>query len=431
MVNDEYAEPTRLSDPDAEVALLAACLHSKNARIEARRHITGADFFQPAHEQVWDLLGDLDRHGRSVDPVTLMAGVDRSTPQGRALADVVVAVTSSIGHPDHTADYAAVIRGWATRRRVQDVGRQLVQRSLDLATPPSTLAAKGVQVLTAVRDQGAAADVTAKTLAELMEVPDDEPTWVIPGLMETGDRLMLTGTEGAGKSALSRQLGIMAAAGIHPFTEGIMPPIRVAYVDCENKDAQIKRNTRPLLRWLHERGASNPTERVMIDTCGRIDITRDRDLSAIHRLLDAQQPDLLVIGPMYRMTPRALQTDDDAAPFLVALDSIMDRGVALIIEAHAGHGTEGGGGRGARALRPRGSSSLLGWPEFGLGLRALPHGLADLEPWRGGREHRPWPNRMRRAAGNRWVEARPDERGMDGPPPAPWPPEEPPEPTLV
>lgn len=421
----EYEGPDQgpaASDPQAELALLAACLWSKTARQEARRHISGPDFYSPQHEAVWDAMSALDRAGKTIDAVTLGAHLVAAAPgQAHALSQLVVEVTTAHGLPDSAGDYAAIIRGWSTRRRLADAGRSLVQRATDTTHTPNTLAATAVRVLTGIRDHGAQEDVSALTLGELMDVPDDQPTWVIPGLLEAGDRLMLTGTEGAGKSALSRQIGVMAAAGVHPFTDAMMPPIKAVYVDCENKAAQVRRQVRPLVQWLgdHAPGGTDPLQRVSFDFTGRIDITRDRDLAAIHRLLDAWQPDLLVIGPLYRMTNKALQNDDDAAPFLVALDTIMERGVALIIEAHAGHGTEGQAGKGSRALRPRGSSSLLGWPEFGLGLRAqkgTPY--ADLEPWRGGREQRNWPTRMVRAAGNRWMETSPD--GWGDPPPPPW-----------
>lgn len=796
----------RLSDPDAENALLAACLWSKTARQAARRTVTGEDFYSTAAEFLWDAMSALDRGGRNVDPVTLNAWVAASgaLPGIRASATALV-LDITAGHssvPDNAGEYAAIIRGWAIRRRLQAAGIRLQQQSMDASTPPTQLASTAVRVLTGIRDHGAGEDVTALTLSELMDVPDSPPEWVIPDLLERGDRLMLTGSEGAGKalaldtpvptpggwttmgalaagdvvfspsgapvkvvattppmtqrpcyrvefsdgaavvadaghlwltetlrareaaakaarrpaatrprgtdqqhkrtaypavmttraiadtmyardghtvnhsvaataplcyprreqpldpyvlgvwlgdgtsasakitseddtipnlcaatglrvtkghgmtyrlrlpatdhapdvrrpcatcgavtrgwwcapcrrdhgsvhailrtlgvlgdkhvpasylhadpgqrlallqglmdtdgtigksgacefsvvserlardvhelvlglgikatwreapamldgrtvgtryrigfvtdlpvfrlprkrdrqtplrtrrgvlryitavervesvpvrcievaaedgmfvvgrecipthnSALSRQLGIMAAAGVHPFSNAVMPPIRAAFVDCENKAPQVRRQTAPLLRWLRDRDTTDPTGRVMMDFPGRIDLARDRDLAAIHRLLDAAQPDLLVIGPMYRMSSESLNDEKVAHHFLSALDTIMARGVTLIIEAHAGHSTEGQDRRAARrALRPRGSSSLLGWPEFGLGLRAIAHSIADLEPWRGGRETRAWPTRMRRAAGNRWEETYPDDQGQSPPPPDP------------
>lgn len=390
-------------DPEAETALLAACMHSKTARQQAKLHLSGPDFYLPQHERIWDAMMDLDRAGKGVDATTVHAlvGMELGMPQ------VMIQVASHPGLPDNVADYASIVRGWSVRRAIGTAAQGLLQRAHDSRMNPAGLAAKAVSVFQGIRDSSDSDALSSvRSMRELMDQEDDTPEWVIPGLLERGDRLMLTGTEGAGKSALSRQLGIMAAAGLHPFDEGIIPPIKVAIIDCENKESQVRRQSRPLLTWLREHGTGsrNPLDHIMVDTCGRIDLTRDRDLSRIHQLLDAQQPDLVIIGPIYKTVPRALQTDDEAAPLLAALDTIMERGCALIIEAHAGHGASAGGGRvNVRDLRPRGSAALLGWPEFGLGLRAYPDGIADLAPWRGGRERRDWPPRLKRAAGNRWI----------------------------
>lgn len=402
----------QMADRDAEVALLAACLWSKNARIEAKKHLLPSDLWWPQHEQVYTAMMVLDRHGKAVDPVTLRAALESQRTKGDGLDGLLVAIMGAVGIPEAVADYAAIVRRWALRRRIATAGRGLVQRAMSPAESPERLATEAVTMLTNLRDSGT--DVTALPLSDLMVGPDedDAPVWVIPGLMEAGDRLMLTGSEGAGKSAITRQLAIMSAAGVHPFTSGIMPPIKALIVDCENKPAQVRRQTRPLLQWLRDHAVTqtDPTQRVLIDTPGRVNILRDRDLSRIHQTIDAWQPDLVILGPLYRMSPKSLNTDDEAAPFLAALDTITARGCAVIIEAHAGHSQSGVGRQQQRDLRPRGSSALLGWPEFGLGLRGLGGGLADLEPWRGHREQRAWPTRMRRAPGNRWVETHPDDR---------------------
>jgi hypothetical protein len=410
----------QMADNAAELALLSACLWSKNARIEARKHLLPGDFWWPQHETVYDAMVVLDRHGKTVDPVTLRAALEPRRTRGDGLDGLLLTVTTTTAIPEGVADYAAIIRRWALRRRVADAGRALVQRAMSPSESPERLATEAVTMLTSLRDSGT--DVTAMPLSELMSGPDDDdtPMWVIPNLLEAGDRLMLTGSEGAGKSALLRQLGVMPAAGVHPFTGAVMPPIKTLIVDCENKPAQVRRQTRPLLSWLqqHATTSTDPTKRVLIDTPGRINVLRDRDLSRIHQTIDAWQPGLVILGPIYRMSPKALNTDDEAAPFLAALDTITARGCAVVLEAHAGHSQSGVGRQQQRDLRPRGSSSLLGWPEFGLGLRGLGGGLADLEPWRGHREQRAWPTRMRRAPGNRWVETNPDEwPGPDEPPP--------------
>lgn len=385
------------SDRAAEQALLAACLTSKTARQEARRHLMRGDFDDMRHENLWNAMSVLDRTGKSVDPVTLLAVVGAASPEGHLLPDLV----TTVGVPDNVAEYAAIVRGWAVRRKLEIAGREAVATAYTDGNA-GTIAAKVASKFIAIRDGHATADdMTAVTLAELLAEQDDEPEWLIPGLLERRDRFMLTGEEGLGKSHLLRQFAVSLAAGIHPFNGSKLAAAgKSLIIDCENTRSQVRRKIRPAAEWAGRRG-SDPSERLVVDCINRIDITRDKDLARIHQLLDALQPDLVVIGPLYRLVPRALQTDDDTAPVLAALDTIRDRGAALLMEAHAGHTP---GDRGQRNLRPRGSSSLLGWPEFGYGMRSIgTEGYADLIPWRGDREEREWPQRLRKGEGFRWV----------------------------
>jgi hypothetical protein len=431
-VSEDYDDHpgTPMHDQGAELAILGACLETKHSRIEARKNLVSGDFWVPAHEVVYDTMNALDRGGRSVDLTTVRAAIHAQFPdtdprstdvRQRVAAEQTLASAYQAGSPTGIIDYCTIVHTWALRRRLADAGRGLTQRAMSPAEQPHRLAAQAVTMLTGIRDAGAG-DVSAITLRELLDGEDEAPTWVIPNLMEAGDRLLLTGTEGAGKSALSRQMAVMAAAGMHPFTEAVMPPIRTLIFDVENKEAQVRRQIRPLVNWLRDRGADNPLDRVLLD-CGprRLNLAGDRDLAKLHQTIDAWQPQLIIMGPMYRLYPKSLNSDDDAHPFLAALDTLIDRGCALVIETHAGHTTEQQGRNSTRNLRPRGSAALLGWPEFGLGLRAIGGGLADLEPWRGHREARPWPARMRRAPGNRWTETDPNERPREPRPEEPLP----------
>lgn len=429
-MSEHQDEPTGplMHDHGAELAILGACLDSKHARIEARKNLVSGDFWVIAHEVIYDAMNALDRAGKSVDLTTVRAAIVARFPDSdqrgtdvrqRAAAEQALALAYQAGTENGIVDYCNIVHTWALRRTLADAGRGLTQRAMSPAEQPHRLAAQAVTMLTSIRDAGAG-DVSAITLRELLEGEDEAPTWVIPGLMEAGDRLLLTGTEGAGKSALSRQMAVMAAAGVHPFTDGMIPPIRTLIFDVENKEAQVRRQIRPLVNWLQQQGADNPLDRVLLD-CGprRLNLAGDRDLAKLHQTIDAWQPQLIIMGPMYRLYPKSLNSDDDAHPFLAALDTLIDRGCALVIETHAGHTTEQQGRNSTRNLRPRGSAALLGWPEFGLGLRAIGGGLADLEPWRGHREARAWPSRMRRAPGNRWVETDPNDRPRDHEPPPP------------
>ncbi|KAK1548461.1 hypothetical protein Q3G72_025016 [Acer saccharum] len=188
--------------------------------------------------------------------------------------------------------------------------------------------------------------------------------WIVPDLLERKDRLIVTGPEGSGKSMLVRQLAVCAAAGLHPFTYQQHEPCSVLVIDVENTRQQWQRKT----MWAAKAaqfGRRDPRQHLTVINHGRINLVDAAHEALVHRWVDRYKPDLLAIGPLYKLTSGAITTDDDAAPLIAALDGLRDRGLTLVMEAHTGHATGGGGDR---EPRPRGSSALMGWPEFGFGI---------------------------------------------------------------
>lgn len=219
--------------------------------------------------------------------------------------------------------------------------------------------------------------------------------WLVPGLLERRDRLVMTGAEGAGKSWLMRQIVICLASGIHPFNvHEQIEPLRALVVDAENSEDQWNRGTQYVTHTVMHYG-SDPRQRVIVNAGVRIDLSQASGVNEVRAQIDRYKPDVLYIGPLYKLVPKGITNDDDAAPLIETLDGLRESGLALIMEAHAGKGKALGG---ERDLSPRGSSALLGWPEFGFGLRPMDEdpSIAHLTRWRSDREKRDWPTRIRR-----------------------------------
>jgi 5S rRNA maturation endonuclease (ribonuclease M5) len=231
-----------------------------------------------------------------------------------------------------------------------------------------------------------------KTLGEILDMSFTEQ-WVIPDLLERGDRMVITGLEGGGKSYFLRQISVMSAAGVHPFTKEQIEPTKVLVIDAENSERQWSRAGRYVADYAERLGRRSARDNVIVSAGKRIDLNLPDQVNEIHRLIDEHKPDVLQIGPLYKLVGKEITTDTEAAPLIKALDSFRERGLVLLMEAHAGNE-----GKHNRTLRPRGSSALLGWPEFGFGL--LPNEenetFVDLVRWRGDREERKWPSGFRR-----------------------------------
>lgn len=246
----------------------------------------------------------------------------------------------------------------------------------------------------------------APDIHELLAGDDPEYDWLVKGLLERGDRLMLTGIEGSGKSVMVRQLAICLAAGIHPFHAGHIDPLRVLFVDCENSLLQTRRGTRAMVGLAERLGRRVPDGalRVELITDG-IDLNSHDDAAWLIERVVAHQPDVCFVGPLYKLQ-RADMKDEQAARITVAaLDAVRLRAnCAMVIESHSGHGEWNK----ARSVRPIGSSLFLRWPEFGYGLKPyegtdeMTRSPLRFSAWRGPRDERAWPDYVRRGGPGEW-----------------------------
>jgi replicative DNA helicase len=117
------------------------------------------------------------------------------------------------------------------------------------------------------------------------------------------------------------------------------------------------------------------------------------------RTVERVRPDLMSIGPLYKLTTSGKSDEEAARPLMSALEMIRaaSGGAAMVLEAHSPHAVPGAK---RRDLRPIGSSLWLRWPEYGFGLApadgpfADETRLMDWVPWRGPRSERSWPEQF-------------------------------------
>ena len=226
---------------------------------------------------------------------------------------------------------------------------------------------------------------------------EDEPTynWLVPGVLEFGDRTIVTGGEGGGKSTLLRQMGVQVALGIHPFTLEAMEPRKVLHIDLENPRRAVKREYNKIIE---SAGVARPTEHLFISRYPQgIDLSVQVYVDALTIILKGIKPDLVIIGPKYKMGFDVVK-EEDSKQLAMLLDSWrIAFDFALIIEDHQPHWVNTND-KGFRPERPFGSSMWMRWPEFGLCLEKD----GTLRPWRGFRDSdREWPTKLNR--GDDWL----------------------------
>jgi hypothetical protein len=384
-----------------EELVIGACLLNPEAVRLGAEILDHDDFYNPIHGDIFSAVLQLRKDGEVIEPYSVWIKTQEMGTRGVDVGMLLNMVTA-VGSSESITFYAGQVLEAANRRRMRIVAQKLMQEATDERVQPAQAAQNAAAAIKALGVRGSGRMAT-KTLEEILAVEEDHD-WLIPDLLERGDRLIITGFEGGGKTTWVRQLVLCMAAGIHPTTLNLLDqPLTVLVVDAENTEAQWRSHTRGMVHNIHRMGGNNPAPRIHIHAKGRIDITRDATLGEIHRLVDEHEPQVLAIGPIYKMVSTGINNDQEAAPVITALDSLRDRGLALIMEGHSPKGT---GANGQRDMSPRGSAAMLGWPEFGFGMYPDPENpqVTNIQRWRGDRETgREWPRELWRGGMLPWM----------------------------
>lgn len=401
--------PSRIPhDMAAEQSVLGAMLLSPLGQQDAAAVLRPEDFYAPLHAQAFTAMLDMIDHGERIDVVTVYdrlvaaeANVDR-----RTVAGWQARVPGSAG----AASYARIVAAHASRRRLiaasLDIGQAARDLSVDL---PDVIALARTMVERADLPLGGAPD---PDLDAIVDTPH-EHDWLVPGLMERGDRCLLVAEEGAGKSMMLRQVAVQCSQGIHPWWLYEVRPIRVLVVDLENNPRLSARKfdkMRDAARLVRGDRYDPARLRVVLRPEG-IDVTQRADAMWLTERVAANRPDLVCLGPLYKLHEADESSAVDVRQVQKVLDRIRSRyGCALWMETHAPHESFTKGG----TIRPAGSRLWHRWPEF---IKTLqPQNPRERgTPWlmghgRAPRDEREWPTTWRRGGG-RW-----DWSTLDAPP---------------
>lgn len=396
-----------IADLPAELAVVGAAALGNPVGLMM---LEDQDFTDPRCRTTATVLRAMIRDRRVLDPVQLASELQR---RGLMRGNLSHGFIANLASPDVTPSasaagfYAEAVRT-ATRMRLTALAAERLVRATGAEGASDDLAeliahhAAELGQLPPPLDGAVPED--PQTIADVlgMEFIHD---WLIPGLMGRGERAVVVSGEGSGKSVLITQFAIAIAAGCHPFTgERRGEPKRVLLIDTENGLQQTQRRyqwvgerfVHAVPGWAHNIHAHIRTE--------GLDLAK-KDRGWLMKVAADCSPDLIIVGPAYKLMAGDPQRDSDVLGLLSALDEARTaHNAAVLVETHAPHGSDAAG---SRIVRPYGSSVWLRWPEIGLGLKRGPadQGASyvtefQVDHWRGQREERDWPELLERGVQN-------------------------------
>lgn len=383
------------ADVDAEQAVLGSMLQDATARDDAATLLRPDDFWKPLHARVFvAVLGMVDA-GERIDATLVAArlAADGGDPVDR---EFLLHLQAEAPLLLNVRAHARVVASHASRRKLLGAAAEISEAALDVTTElPDVVALARTLVDRADLPLGGGPDIDVDSF---LATPHDYD-WLVPGLIERLDRTLIVAEEGAGKSMLLRQIAVQCSQGIHPFTLASVPPMRVLIVDLENNPRLSARKIEGMRNAakLSVGERYDPLRLRMVLRPEGLDVTQRGDALWLTERVAANRPDLVCIGPLYKLHEADESDSTDVRQVQKVLDRIRTRyRCALWMETHAPHESFSKGGR----LRPAGSRLWVRWPEFILTLQAQARSKPGT-PWlldhgRPPRDEREWPRQLLR-----------------------------------
>lgn len=200
MSDDYRALP---NDIDAEKAALGAALISPNAANAVFTHLSADHFYRPAHRLIFQAIVDLYRNGQAVDVVSVRAELAKAKKLAEAGGDLYVSdLAAFVPTAANVGFYINRIRELGTKAiAIEELTRIASQGYNEGVTSDQMLVATE-DALTRFRALSTDDDEIEgfSTLGSFVDEADVDHDWLIPGVLERMDRVIVVASEGAGKA---------------------------------------------------------------------------------------------------------------------------------------------------------------------------------------------------------------------------------------
>lgn len=382
-------------DDEADQIVVGGMLAYPHKIDEALTALSANDFHNVTCGKVFTAIASLHASGHAID--------DHAVHVESGVLELDVNALHHSAPGSATRWHVERVLRLSTARRLMTMGEQLADEAEYSNADPYALVDQAASDLSSIVTP-VTGTPEAVGMESILTTSEDLSPWVIKDLLRSDWRVLIVAGEGHGKSTLLRQIGMCSSQGINPFRFNLIMPIRVLLVDLENPIDSIKETGGQLHRAIVAQNGGYDDEGFQLwRQPGGIDIRTRRDAMALEREIAAHQPDLLIIGPIYKLSQRKAREshEESTEPVLHVLDTLRTRyGFALIMETHPPQEQQG-----HRPMRPFGSSLWMRWPEIGLGLRGKDNDRStlDVEPFRGARLVNKWPNQLIRGSTWPWT----------------------------
>jgi len=243
------------SDVAAEQTIVGSMMTSRLAfdEVTSRGGLSGVEFYQPRHQVIFTVMVDLADAGTPVEPTTVLAELTDRKELAKVGGAAYLHQLMTMASPGSAGFHADRVKLLYRTRRAAQLAERIIQIA-DEVSPDElqdALAATAIELDLIVDETDGRAIEGLSNWRDFMSVAPDPSDWVVPGLLERQEVVMILGASGIGKSWLSRQFALCVAAGLHPFKFTRIDPKRTLLVDLENPASTLRRQSEAVWeRWV-------------------------------------------------------------------------------------------------------------------------------------------------------------------------------------
>jgi putative DNA primase/helicase len=220
-------------------------------------------------------------------------------------------------------------------------------------------------------DTSDAASQQTWTWAQLVSASEDTPVlMLIAGLLAAGDRLLIYGFAGVGKSLFGLCLALSLHLGVKFLDHLESARARVGYIDEESAPARLGQRLSMLARGYAIDPATVDLPVFHVQANDRLDT--DEGVTRIGNWVNDERIDVLVIDTLRRVHRGRENEADDMAQIERSVKELQRRSrdefgrpLTVVLLHHSPKPRSGGGGSAPETMA-RGSSDIVGWIDGGL-----------------------------------------------------------------
>jgi hypothetical protein len=357
------------ASPEAERSILGSILLAPELIKSDAGSISTEDFYLDSHRRIFNRMLDLADEGSPIDVFTVsdILGSHKELESVGGMA-YVSSLTDGVPRRTSIKHYCNLLRSKTALRKLVHLGQQITSRALEQDESPEEIITHAQkQCLDYSMAIGESESDIFVDVSEFCAGPDEQPDWLIEGLIERGSNgIVAADPKGAKSLTVAGNMSVCLALGVSWLGLSVKR-CRVALVSREDNPSTTKRRIKQIVRgkgaridelqgWLHINSKAQ-SKSLMLDN--------PREVTNLIRCLKKWRSEFVIMDVFNKLHVQDENDNTKVRGVMNQIDRIQAETGAQICVLH--HWNKGDASQ-SLTRRIRGAGSIAGFAEWIAGI---------------------------------------------------------------